>query len=83
MTDFSVVRVVFKDGEVREYQISAGPGIIGYLNREAMSTGFLTFWGEGQSYSIPISSVREYSIQSTVENARRKRAKKEQSNDHL
>ena len=35
----SVVQVVFNDGEVKEYVISAGPSIGGYLIREGGEAG--------------------------------------------
>lgn len=58
----SIVKVSFNDGEVKEYVISAGPGIGGYLAREAGETGILNLYNADESYAIPLSNIREWTI---------------------
>ena len=38
----SIVTITFLDGEVREYEMSAGNGICKYLVKDASETGMLT-----------------------------------------
>lgn len=59
----SKVMITFTDGEVKEYVISAGRGIMMYLTREAGQTGILTLWNKQVSYAIPIASIRDWSIE--------------------
>lgn len=58
----STVHVVFNDGEIKEYVISAGPGIGGHLTREAGETGILNLYNADESYAIPLSNIREWKI---------------------
>jgi len=58
----SVVTVTFNDGEVREYLISASPGIGTYLANNAGQYGVLSLFNNEQSWGIPTSSIRDWSI---------------------
>ena len=60
----SIVEVTFLDGEVREYEISAGSGISKYLVQQAAESGILCFidYKQRASLSIPINNIREWSI---------------------
>lgn len=60
--DLSDVTVTFTDGEVKVYRITAGPGIGGFLAREAGQNGVLSLFNSGQSWGIPLTSVRDWSI---------------------
>jgi len=63
MSEQSKVTIVFNDGEMKEYIISAGRGIAGYLARDAGMTGILTLWNKEMFYSIPLRSIRDWSIE--------------------
>lgn len=58
----SVVEVIFIDGEVKNYVISAGAGIGGYLIRDAAETGILNLYNLDESYAIPVDRIREWKI---------------------
>lgn len=58
----SLVVVTFNDGEVKEYVISAGPSIGGYLARDAGETGILNLYNNDESYAIPLANIREWCI---------------------
>lgn len=58
----SLVEVIFNDGEVKTYVISAGPSIGGFLAREAGETGILNFFNAEESYAIPLANIREWKI---------------------
>ena len=58
----SLVEVVFNDGEVKTYIISAGPSIGGFLAREAGETGILNLFNADESYAIPLMNIREWKI---------------------
>lgn len=58
----SCVTVVFTDGEVKQYKINAGSGISPYLAQQAGATGVLTLLNSAQTYNIPVTQIREYSI---------------------
>ena len=58
----SDVTVTFKDGEVKVYHITAGPGIARYLTAEAGQSGILTLWNGDSSYGIPLASIRDWMI---------------------
>lgn len=58
----SIVQVIFNDGEVKEYVISAGPSIGGYLAREAGETGILNLYNADESYAVPLANIREWKI---------------------
>lgn len=60
--DMSDVEVTFTDGEVKTYRITAGPGIGGYLAREAGASGVLSLFNSERSWGIPVSSIRDWSI---------------------
>ncbi|QIG67047.1 hypothetical protein EVB41_038 [Rhizobium phage RHph_TM3_14A] len=59
----SKVTVIFNDGEVKEYIISAGRGVAAYLSADAGRNGVLTLWNKGASYCIPTHSIREWMIE--------------------
>jgi hypothetical protein len=58
----SCVTVVFIDGEVKQYEINAGSGISQYLAQQVGATGVLTLLNGAQTYNIPVTQIREYSI---------------------
>jgi len=60
----SMVNVVFLDGEVREYEISASSHLSKYLVEQASETGILCFIDKRQkaSLSIPVANIREWSL---------------------
>lgn len=58
----SIVEVVFNDGAVKSYVISAGPSIGSYLAREAGESGILSLFNADESYAIPLNNVREWKI---------------------
>lgn len=68
---YSDVQVTFIDGEIRTYRISAGPGIGGYLAREAGSSGVLSLFNSktGQSWAVPVGSIREWCVTQVVTQA--------------
>ncbi len=60
----SIVEVTFLDGEVKEYEISAGSGISKYLADQASDGGILCFldFKNRASVSMPVSNIRDWSI---------------------
>lgn len=66
MRNLSDVIVTFNDGEVKQYRITAGPSIGGYLAREAGETGILNLFNDAQSYGIPMGNIREWQITSVT-----------------
>lgn len=60
---FSRVIVTFLDGEVKEYNISAGPRIGGHIVWEAGDTGILNLFNDDTSYAIPLTHIREWLIE--------------------
>ena len=65
----SMVNVVFLDGEVREYEISASSHLSKYLVEQASETGILCFIDKRQkaSLSIPVANIREWSLKEIEE----------------
>ena len=65
----SMVNVVFLDGEVREYEISASSHLSKYLVEQASETGILCFIDKRQkaSLSIPVANIREWSLKEIKE----------------
>lgn len=63
----SDVTVVFQDGEVKTYRISAGPNVGGYLAQQAGETGVLQLFNDNKSYGIPMANIKEYVIEGVVE----------------
>lgn len=61
--DLSDVTITFDDGEVKKYRISASPSIGGYLASEAGRSGILSLFNKDQSYGIPLSRIRDWSIE--------------------
>lgn len=64
MPKMSQIRVTFVDGEVRDFRVSAGAGIIHYLTREAHDTGMVVFRDDvaGASTAIPVGQIRTMSL---------------------
>lgn len=60
--DKCLATVVFNDGEVRDYVVSANQGIAGHLMAEAGKHGILYMRGENESYSVPVRNIREWKI---------------------
>lgn len=63
----SKATVIFNDGEINEYIVSANHGIAGHLMAEAGKTGILYMRGECESYSIPLRNIREWKISALTE----------------
>lgn len=61
----SDVSVVFTDGEVRTFRLTAGNGIAHHLMKEAASTGVLVMRDDRtrKSICIPLAMVRHVEIQ--------------------
>lgn len=64
--EYSNVTVTFKDGEVKTYLISAGPGVGGYLAREASACGVLSLFNGEQSFGVPLDNIRDWQIEATA-----------------
>lgn len=60
--DAADVVITFNDGEVKTYRISAGPGIGGFLAREANANGILSLWNKDQSFGVPLANIRDWAI---------------------
>ena len=58
----SIVEVMFNDGEVKQYVISASPSIGSYLAKEAGDSGILSLFNNEESYAIPLCNIREWKI---------------------
>ena len=60
----SIVEVTFLDGEVKQYEISAGSGISKYLADQASDGGILCFldFNNRASLSIPVANIRDWTI---------------------
>lgn len=60
----SKVTITFLDGEVREYEMSAGNGIGRWLVKDASETGMLTLidFRNHNSTMVPVANIREFSI---------------------
>ena len=65
----SLVQIVFLDGEVREYEISASAHLSRYLVEQASEHGILCFIDRKQkaSLSIPVANIREWSLKELEE----------------
>lgn len=61
--DLSDVTITFNDGEIKTYRISAGPGIGGFLAREAGQNGVLSLWNKDKSWGVPLASIRDWHIE--------------------
>lgn len=61
--DRALVTVMFVDGEVAEYIITATHKISSYLVREATATGVLSMYNDEESYGIPVQHIRSWTIQ--------------------
>lgn len=58
----SLVTVTFNDGEVRDYEISAGAGIARYLAQDSGTTGTLVLMDGDIVHGIPVSSIRDWTV---------------------
>ena len=59
---YSRVTVTLNDGEVREYDIAAGCGLLPYLMRESKDTGAFVLLCGDETYAIPTSAIREVAM---------------------
>lgn len=61
----SEVEVIYLDGEVKKFTITAGNGIAHHLMKEAAQTGMLVMRDDAvkKSICIPLAQVRHISIQ--------------------
>lgn len=60
---YSRVIVIYTDGEVQEFPISASPFISMHLARTASETGILQLLADGKSWNIPVVNIRSYEIE--------------------
>ena len=58
----SIVEVVMNDGEVVEFEITAGHTVAGYLTRKMGETGSLSLWNDDESLVIPAENIRTFKI---------------------
>lgn len=58
----SKVTIEFLDGEIKEYEITAGCGILPYLMREAGDTGTLVLLNGPEAHGIPMVNVRNIEL---------------------
>lgn len=58
----SIATVTFVDGEIKNYNMSAGIGVGNWIAEQVKRTGILTLYNDSECYNIPISQVREYTI---------------------
>jgi hypothetical protein len=67
----SEVHVIYVDGEVRTFSLTAGNGIAHHLMKEAASTGVLVMRDDNlkRSICIPLAMVRHIEIQTVDPNA--------------
>ena len=66
------VTVTFTDGEIKVYEISAGPGIAAFLAKQAGETGVLILLNGDVSNCVPLEQIKEYEIAlSRTEKSRR------------
>jgi hypothetical protein len=67
----SEVEVIYLDGEVKAFTITAGNGIAHHLMKEAAQTGMLVMRDDvaKKSICIPLAQVRHISIQTIDPNA--------------
>lgn len=61
----SKVSITFVDGEVKDYIMTASPGIVHYLAREAAANGMLIFRDDKarKSQAIPMAQIRNMEIE--------------------
>lgn len=59
---WSTVEVVFTNGDISEYTISAAATISRHLRDEAARTGILLLLCGGKTHSIPVHNIREWTI---------------------
>lgn len=58
----SDVEVIFLDGTIQNYRITAGAGIAPHLARTAGETGILTLLCGAKAHSIPTANIREWNV---------------------
>jgi len=61
-TKYSRLTITTKEGEVREYDITASSGILPYLMRESADTGSLVILNGDEAYAIPTDNILEVKI---------------------
>lgn len=59
---FSRITVTMTDGEVKEYDITAGCGLLPYLMRESADTGTLVILNGSEAYAIPMDKVSDVAM---------------------
>lgn len=56
------VEVVFIDGVVETYVITAGIGIASFLARQAAELRQLVLWNHSEAINIPMAQIRSYTL---------------------
>ena len=56
---YSRVTVTLIDGEIKEYNLTAGSGLLRYLMTEAANTGALVLLCGDKTYAIPMTQIAE------------------------
>lgn len=60
---FSRITITTKEGEIREYDITAGAGILPYLMRESADTGSLVILNGPEAFAVPTDNILEVKMQ--------------------
>lgn len=59
---YSRVQVTLTHGEVKEYDVTAGSGLLRHLMKEAGETGSLVLLCGPKTYAIPMTQIAEVEI---------------------
>jgi len=59
---FSRLTLTLNDGEIKEYDITAGCGLLPYLMREAADTGSMVILNGDESYAVPMEKISDVSM---------------------
>lgn len=57
-----LVEIVFLDGSIETFQISAGASIAQYLTNEVGKTGILTLLNGAVTKAYPVANIRSWSL---------------------
>lgn len=65
----SRVDIIFMDGEVKSYTITAGASLARYLAEDAGRTGILNLLCGSTAHAIPVTNIREWTLTELEDNA--------------
>jgi hypothetical protein len=57
----SIIEIIFNDGEIKQYRMSASSGISAHLAREA-ANGILSFRYGEENWAIPTDNIRQWRV---------------------